>query len=254
MARNGAIAMTLAMISQRSIGQLVAEYPSRGSVFEKFAIDYCCHGQFSLAEACAAYHADLTSVVEAIHDNDCLRLTPRADEWDWRRVPLAMLIDEIQTRHHGLLRAELPRLGLLLDTVAVVHRIAHPEFRILQRLYRQFVGEIVPHMLVEEHVVFPAIKRWESGQSNAPSIDELLSEIMQMQGEHDATGRNLGNMRELTNGYQPPLDACRSVRALLSGLAAIEADMHLHLHKENNILFSRVLRSLQGMGRSVAYA
>ena len=39
--------------------------------------------------------------------------------------------------------------------------------------------------------------------------------------------------------YTAPADACGSYRAMLEGLAAIEKDMHQHVHKENNILFPR---------------
>jgi regulator of cell morphogenesis and NO signaling len=46
-------------------------------------------------------------------------------------------------------------------------------------------------------------------------------------------------MRGLTGGYTPPDDACTTYRALLDGLADLEADMHRHVHKENNILFPR---------------
>jgi regulator of cell morphogenesis and NO signaling len=45
----------------------------------------------------------------------------------------------------------------------------------------------------------------------------------------------------LTAGYTPPDDACASYRALYEGLAALEAETHLHVHKENNLLFPAVL-------------
>jgi regulator of cell morphogenesis and NO signaling len=37
----------------------------------------------------------------------------------------------------------------------------------------------------------------------------------------------------------PPSDACPTYIALLAGLAELEADLHLHIHKENNIMFPR---------------
>lgn len=46
-------------------------------------------------------------------------------------------------------------------------------------------------------------------------------------------------MRSLTDDYTPPADACTTYRALLGGLAELERDLHLHVHKENNILFPR---------------
>jgi regulator of cell morphogenesis and NO signaling len=62
-----------------------------------------------------------------------------------------------------------------------------------------------------------------------------------MLAEHDTVGALLARLREITNGYQPPADGCASYAALFSGLAELEADTHLHVHKENNVLFPAVV-------------
>ena len=63
-----------------------------------------------------------------------------------------------------------------------------------------------------------------------------------MLAEHDRAGELLATLRRITDGYQPPADGCASYRALYAGLAELEADLHLHVHKENNILFPRAAR------------
>ena len=60
-----------------------------------------------------------------------------------------------------------------------------------------------------------------------------------MEHEHDQVGVALRNLRALTDGYRVPRDACTTYRALLVGLEQLEADLHQHIHKENNILFPR---------------
>jgi regulator of cell morphogenesis and NO signaling len=57
--------------------------------------------------------------------------------------------------------------------------------------------------------------------------------------EHDNAGADLAKMRSLTDDFIPRADACNTYRAMLHGLAELEADMHQHVHKENNILFPR---------------
>jgi len=52
-------------------------------------------------------------------------------------------------------------------------------------------------------------------------------------------GLALARMRDLTGGFRAPADGCESYRALMDGLAAVEADLHRHIHKENNVLFPR---------------
>ena len=46
-------------------------------------------------------------------------------------------------------------------------------------------------------------------------------------------------MRTLTGEYRVPDDACGTYRACLSLLETLERDTHIHIHKENNILFHR---------------
>jgi regulator of cell morphogenesis and NO signaling len=48
-------------------------------------------------------------------------------------------------------------------------------------------------------------------------------------------------IRALTCDYPLPPYACSTVRALYEGLAALEADLHVHIHLENNILFPRAI-------------
>jgi regulator of cell morphogenesis and NO signaling len=63
-----------------------------------------------------------------------------------------------------------------------------------------------------------------------------------MVDEHEHAGQALAKMRSLTRGYAAPSDACPTYVALLAGMAELEADLHLHIHKENNILFPRATK------------
>ena len=62
-----------------------------------------------------------------------------------------------------------------------------------------------------------------------------------MMREHEQTGSILEALRSQTDGYHAPDGACASYRALYEALDALEADTHLHIHKENNVLFPAVL-------------
>jgi regulator of cell morphogenesis and NO signaling len=62
-----------------------------------------------------------------------------------------------------------------------------------------------------------------------------------MTAEHDDAGEALRRMRELTDDYTPPPTACGTYRVMLENLAALEQDMHRHVHKENSILFPGAL-------------
>lgn len=95
-------------------------------------------------------------------------------------------------------------------------------------------------MFKEERILFPAIRMLEKSAS-APSFPfgTVNNPIGVMEHEHDVAAEALRKLRELTDGYLPPEDACAAYRGLLKGLELLESDLHLHIHKENNILFPR---------------
>ncbi len=223
-----------------TVGQLVAERPERGRIFERLGIDYCCGGRKSLAAACAERGLDLSMVRSQLADADA---APReGGEPDWTTATLTSLADHIQAVHHGFMARELPRVGALVRKVAGVHSGSHPELTRLQEVFAEFSRELLAHMSTEETSLFPWIRALESGATQNPAPAGPLDEpVRRMMREHDDAGLALAKMRELTHGYVPPNNACGSYRVMLSGLADIEADMHLHVHKENNILFPRAL-------------
>ena len=65
--------------------------------------------------------------------------------------------------------------------------------------------------------------------------------IAELRAEHDAVGELLKEIRNLTNDFAVPADACTSYQMMLKGLEEMELDLHEHIHKENNVLFPRVL-------------
>ncbi len=66
-----------------------------------------------------------------------------------------------------------------------------------------------------------------------------------MEHEHQHAGDELSQIRDLTQHYSPPRDACPTYLAMLEGLHELERNMHQHVHKENNILFPRAIQMEQ---------
>jgi regulator of cell morphogenesis and NO signaling len=66
-----------------------------------------------------------------------------------------------------------------------------------------------------------------------------------MESEHSQAGAALERLRELTDGFTPPDGACNTYHAMLDAIAQLERDLHLHIHKENNVLFPRALEMEQ---------
>jgi regulator of cell morphogenesis and NO signaling len=224
-----------------TVGELVAERPARSRVFEKLGIDYCCGGKLSLDEARAR---------QGLPVGEVRRRLARADtegnsrSRDWRTARLAELCSHIVATHHAFLRRELPRLRDLLGKLARVHGDQKPELRDLLAVFEPFAADLSEHMAKEEQVLFPLITWIESG--DVPTTPFVLQPIAVMESEHAVAGRALEEMRLLTGGYAVPADGCNTFRAAMAGMAELEADMHAHVHKENNILFPRATRLVAG--------
>jgi regulator of cell morphogenesis and NO signaling len=219
------------------VGQLVAERLSRARVFERFGIDYCCGGKAPLGQICRSKGLDPDAILRelAIHD-----AAAAADETDWAHTSLTALADHIETTHHGYLQEELPRLAHLVKKVASVHGEQHPELQELHGLFDSFRSDLEAHMLKEERVLFPLCRALEGAAVRPVShCGSINNPIRVMTLDHEDAGEALARMRQLTDDFTPPEDACMSYRTMLDGLAELERDMHLHVHKENNILFPR---------------
>jgi regulator of cell morphogenesis and NO signaling len=57
-----------------------------------------------------------------------------------------------------------------------------------------------------------------------------------MESEHEWVGKELTRLRDLTNNYTLPEDACNTYRTAYKELEYFEEDIHKHIHLENNIL------------------
>ena len=229
------------LVSERTVRELASTNPDAARIFESFGIDYCCGGGRSLAQACSAAKVSVHDVVDAL-------AKPRAAEGDrdWQAASLAEVITHIIEKHHGYVRNEIPRLIALIAKVAKVHGQNHAELAKVETAFRALAEELTVHLLKEERMLFPYIVQLESaarsGSRPGPAMFGTVQDpVSMMMMEHDSAGELLYKMRELTNGYAVPEDGCMSYKMLYQALPEFEADLHQHIHLENNILFPRAI-------------
>jgi len=222
----------MTITAETSIGSVAAEHPLATRVFARHGIDFCCGGGLPLSDACAARGVELDLVLAEI---DCEIATSASDEVRWDDEPLADLIEHIVHDFHEPLREELPRLAGMAKKVYAVHREKDPERlgEILEKI-QGLRTELEAHMMKEEQVLFPMILAGRGPMAIGP--------VSVMEAEHAHAGDMLSRLRQLTDQYLPPEDACNTWRALWAGLEDLEHQLHVHIHLENNILFPRALR------------
>lgn len=231
----------LTLTADTQVSAIAAAYPATLRMMEALGIDYCCGGKLPLREAAAKVKAPLETVLAVLQAAIMQAAAEKTTERDWQQAPLDELQAHIIATHHAYLWKELPRLEGLLALVARVHGPNHSD--VLQPLletYTALADELSAHLQKEEQIIWPAITRALAGDRSA----EVATAIADLNAEHDAAGALLAKMREVTHNYELPADACNTFRAVYDGLQQLEQDIHRHIHKENNILFPRVLKQV----------
>jgi len=234
----------MTVIVEKTVRELALETSSATRVFEKLGIDYCCGGNKSLEEACRAAKLPLEQVQSALAAAE--QQSHAASDRDWQREPLADLIAHISATHHKFVREEIVRLGPLFEKVCGVHGKNHPELLHIQAVFRGLAQELTTHMMKEEMVLFPYIARMEEAVIQREPVlpapfGTVANPVAMMEHEHDSAGNALRAMHSASNGYTAPEGTCVSYQALYRALADFEADLHQHIHLENNILFPRAV-------------
>jgi regulator of cell morphogenesis and NO signaling len=222
-------------VHDRIIGDIVAENPAAARLFDTYGLDYCCHGGRTLHDACTEAHVDPSAVTGALDQ------LGREGDTAWTSLSPRQLSGHIVEVHHLPLKAELPLLDGLAGKVLAVHGDRHPELADVRRIVTELRAELEPHLLKEERVLFPAITALTEGSRVFP-FGSIGNPITMMTLEHDRAGEVLRELRAATADYTVPDDGCASYRSLYERLAALELDTHLHIHKENHVLFPAALR------------
>jgi regulator of cell morphogenesis and NO signaling len=123
----------------------------------------------------------------------------------------------------------------------------------IRNTFAGLAQELTTHMMKEEMVLFPYIERLEEAviQKEPPlpaPFGTVQNPIHMMEHEHDSAGNALRAIRTASADFTPPPEACVSYQTLYKALAGFEADLHQHIHLENNILFPRAI-AMEKSGR-----
>lgn len=220
------------------LGQIAAAFPPSMRVFEAHGLDYCCGGQRELGEACAAAGFAPAKVLEEIQQ---LRSSSIGSPKDWSKSSLTELIEHLLATHHVFTRTELARLAPLMDKVARVHGENHPELNTIRTFFIQMSDDLGPHLMKEEQVLFPYMLALDAGETAPSCFGTVANPIRAMLGEHDQVGELLHRIRDVSRDFALPAEACGSYQSLFMGLADLEADLHEHIHLENNVLFPKAV-------------
>ena len=233
--------------SEMTVREVAVQVPESTRLFETLKIDYCCGGNRSLTEACAAAGVEVDNVMAQLSDMGKSGASDNATV-DFQKLSLTELIAHILETHHVFTRSEMSRIQALAEKVIGAHGANHPELLRVGELFQRLCVDLNPHMLKEEQILFPYIVTMEQAEARHkpvpfPPFGTVQNPIRMMMMEHDTAGDLLRKLREVTSDYRVPADGCISYQTLYRALEALEKDLHQHIHLENNVLFPKAVKS-----------
>ena len=201
-------------VLETTIGELVTERPARARLFESLGIDYCCGGKKRLAQVIVEHRLQESAILKLLAAFDAE--STKASEPDVAGFTLAELADHIEQTHHAYLKTELPRLEFLVNKVANRHGPDRPQLVELATDVRRLQGGV-------------GIAHAEGGDDPLPylppvrKLDRSAAVPLRLCAESDSRDdagarrrrRCAERMRELTDNYTVPPEACNTYRGAL---------------------------------------
>ena len=227
-----------------TVGELAAADVRKAEVFKKYGIDFCCGGKKNLKQACEEAHVDLAVVETELNNTSNQPATGPA--FDFNRWTPEFLADYIYNQHHLSYYQESPVIADVLQKVVARHGAHFPELYKVVDLYQQSQQELNTHFMKEERVLFPFIQELSRAKSSGDlsavaAYPAINGPVQMMEADHEVAGDILAEIRKVTNNFTPPAGSCNSFQLLYKKLHDLEADLHQHIHLENNILFPKAL-------------
>lgn len=220
-----------------TLGEIAAKDLRKAEVFKKLGLDFCCGGKKTLEEACLEKGLDVVRVKNELTQAE----TKAKEQYDFTSWKPSFLADYIVTVHHTYVRENAPMLNDLSDKVATHHGHNIPYLVEVNKKVKEMTCELLTHMKKEEQILFPYIKSLEGKDSTEKGFTTVQDPIWVMERDHEVVGEIMRDIREITNDFTKPANACNSVGLLMHKLNEFETDLHMHIHLENNILFPKAL-------------
>jgi regulator of cell morphogenesis and NO signaling len=230
-------------IEKTTVGEYVAQDFRTAALFSKYKIDFCCKGNKTLDEVCQAKGLDINQIESEIN---AVLNSNSSVEMDFKSFSPNLLIDYIIEKHHEYIQEKTPVLLMYLDKLCKVHGERHPELFEINSLFKIASSELLNHLQKEELVLFPFVKTMTNAIKNNETIQQpgfgtVENPIAMLKQDHETEGNLFAKISELTNEYNPPMDACETYRVTFAMLKEFEQDLHKHIHLENNILFQKAI-------------
>ena len=227
----------------KTLSEIAIENFKYAEIFEKYELDFCCNGNVNFSEACKNKGIDEDKLTNELNSIGITKVKTEKYE-DWK---LDFLVDYIVNTHHSYVAESIPQINDHLNKVIEKHSEAHPELKDIREYFSVVYKDLQMHMMKEERILFPYIKHMAlvkdgKATNEAPYFGTVQNPIRMMEEEHINAGDIFKSIREKSNNYNIPDDACATFNMTMNELKEFEEDLHKHIHLENNLLFPKSIQ------------
>lgn len=222
------------------LGDIVLKFPQAAEIFKTSGIDFCCGGEQILSVATVEHGIEISGILHRLNQGYDEAVQQGREFVDWMSVPLHQLIDHIINTHHAYLHQVFSPLTELVTKIRRVHWQHHGEgLSQLLRLFSTLRMDMEEHMIQEEEIVFPWIVDYEKNPT-VEKLERVIRAVEELDKDHDGAGDTIKKIRQVTDGFRLPEDACGTYAYTFQKLEELESDVFQHIHLENNVLFVRL--------------
>lgn len=205
--------------------------------FNDNRIDFCCNGYMNIEEVAKEKNIDADKLINSIEEElRSLKSIKKNDKEvsldDFKNLNVKEMINSIIKNHHEKEVEMLFDIDRLLNKILKVHFVHHGEELLeLHKLFGALKTKLEEHFVKEEKITFPLMLK------NPNPSPEIIEKIHELETDHEKAGDIIKEMIELTDGFTPPEDGCKTYEKTFKELDALTKDIFTHIFKENSILF-----------------
>lgn len=210
-----------------AVAAFAGRYADAAAALRACGIDPIADAALPLAAACRRRGRDADAMLAAL----AIACVPTRAPAEPAPSDVAGLIELIRTRHHGYLRAELPRLGRLAALLA-----GDPAMARAGADLAAFSALLTAHIDDEERRVFPACLAIAERVRTARDIADLRWALRDMDVGHELVAERLPSLQGRFAAWRAPPALARAHAALRASMAAVADDLVVHARLEEHDL------------------
>jgi regulator of cell morphogenesis and NO signaling len=228
------------------VADIVASNYRTADVFRKYGISYCCGGRMPLQRACELKGIDPDRIQAELETT--VRRVEVPGKIDYSLWDISFLTTYISHIHHHYLHETLPSLQIQLNDFVVEHVKKFPYLRELEFQFLQLTRLLKTALKKEEEEIFPYIRQIAHAHKHQEPYAGLFIKTLRKPVEealfngHQLVSNIIISIRQITNTYEPPANACLNHRVILARLRELDNDLAQHIFLEKTVLYPKILQ------------